>query len=210
MRPRAARRNAGHIAKYHCLNATSPNGFLTGADTPRDLAQEYRCFNPSGLKHRWYYHNWDWGHRYVLNLARSRDVHALLSQPGQGTQVLRAEPRQGSGSGQYTLPHPRQRGLDVSAAADSGGIPALRPVGDGRRKRFRPPDCSRREPARRPPSCSRSSRPTSPPARRSTPISSGDPRATRPTIEISTNNGLTWTKVWQAAEAGPACRRSWS
>ncbi len=58
----------GHIAKYHCLNATSNNGFLTGADCPRDLAEEYRCFKPSGLKHREYYHNWDWGHRYILNL----------------------------------------------------------------------------------------------------------------------------------------------
>ena len=29
---------AGHIAKYHCLNATSPNGFLTGADCERSLA----------------------------------------------------------------------------------------------------------------------------------------------------------------------------
>jgi len=59
---------AGHIAKYHCLNATSNHGFLTGADCPRDLAQEYRCFKPSGLKHRYYYHNWDRGHRYILNL----------------------------------------------------------------------------------------------------------------------------------------------
>ena len=62
------RSEPGHIARYHCLNATSANGFLTGADTPRDLAQEYRCFKPSGLKHRYYYHNAEWGHRYVLNL----------------------------------------------------------------------------------------------------------------------------------------------
>ncbi len=27
------KREPGHIAKYHCLNATSPNGFLTGCDT---------------------------------------------------------------------------------------------------------------------------------------------------------------------------------
>ena len=45
----------GHVARYHCLNATSNNGFLTGADCPRDLAQEYRCFKPSGLKYRYYY-----------------------------------------------------------------------------------------------------------------------------------------------------------
>jgi hypothetical protein len=58
----------GHIARYHCLYATSCNGFLTGADCPRDLAQEYRCFNPNGLKYRYYCPNWNRGHRYILNL----------------------------------------------------------------------------------------------------------------------------------------------
>jgi hypothetical protein len=64
----------GHIARYHCLNSTSSNGFLTGADCPRDLAQEYRCFNPNGLKYRYYYFNWDRGHRYILNL-RENEVY---------------------------------------------------------------------------------------------------------------------------------------
>lgn len=64
----------GHIARYHCVTATSPNGFLTGADCARSLEEEYRCFNPAGLKHRYYYFNWDWGHRYVLNL-REREVY---------------------------------------------------------------------------------------------------------------------------------------
>ena len=61
----------GHIAKYHCLTANSIKGFLTGADCPRDLEQEYRCFNPNGLKYRYYYHNWDRGHRYILNLREN-------------------------------------------------------------------------------------------------------------------------------------------
>ncbi|UCE50492.1 MAG: hypothetical protein JSW47_10080, partial [Phycisphaerales bacterium] len=60
----------GHIAKYHCLTANSIKGFLTGADCARDLEQEYRCFNPNGLKYRYYYNNWDRGHRYILNLRR--------------------------------------------------------------------------------------------------------------------------------------------
>jgi hypothetical protein len=68
------RKEAGHIARYHCLNATSSNGFLTGADCARDLEQEYRCFNPNGLKYRYYYYNWDHGHRYVLNL-RENEVY---------------------------------------------------------------------------------------------------------------------------------------
>jgi len=68
------RKEAGHIARYHCLNATSSNGFLTGADCARDLEQEYRCFNPNGLKYRYYYYNWDRGHRYILNI-RENEVY---------------------------------------------------------------------------------------------------------------------------------------
>ena len=62
------RRERGHVAKYHCLYSTGPNGFLTGADTQRSLDEESRCFNPNGLKYRYYYFNWDAGHRYILNL----------------------------------------------------------------------------------------------------------------------------------------------
>jgi len=58
----------GHIAKYHCLYATSKNGFLTGADCMRSLEHEYHCFNPNALKYRYYYYDWDRGHRYVLNV----------------------------------------------------------------------------------------------------------------------------------------------
>ncbi|HEY7119601.1 MAG TPA: hypothetical protein VH475_23625, partial [Tepidisphaeraceae bacterium] len=43
-------------------------GFLSGADTPRSLDEEYRCFNPNGLKLRTYFYDWDRGHRYILNL----------------------------------------------------------------------------------------------------------------------------------------------
>ena len=79
------RSEPGHIARYHCLNATSANGFLTGADTQRDLAQEYRCFKPSGLKYRSYYNNWEWGHRYILNLRPgeeyTRYYHSLGEEP---------------------------------------------------------------------------------------------------------------------------------
>jgi hypothetical protein len=68
------KREPGHVARYHCLNSTSANGFLTGCDTIRSMAEEYRCFNPNGLKYRWYYNNWDLGHRYILNL-RDNEVY---------------------------------------------------------------------------------------------------------------------------------------
>lgn len=63
------RREAGHIARYHCLTATSSNGFLTGCDTLRSLEDEYRCFHPRGLKYREYLNNWQLGHRHILNLS---------------------------------------------------------------------------------------------------------------------------------------------
>ena len=75
----------GHIVKYHCLTATSANGFLTGADCARDLEQEVRCFKQSGLKLRTYYNNWDWGHRYILNLrpgeSYTRFCYSLGNSP---------------------------------------------------------------------------------------------------------------------------------
>ena len=62
------RSEPGHIARYHCLTATGANGFLTGADCPRSLASEHGCFNPKGLKYRYYFYDWDRGHRYILSL----------------------------------------------------------------------------------------------------------------------------------------------
>jgi hypothetical protein len=70
------KKEPGHIAKYHCLTSTSPNGFLTGADTARSLEEEYHCFNPNGLKLRTYFYDWDNGHRYILNLNR----HTIFSR----------------------------------------------------------------------------------------------------------------------------------
>ncbi|MGB2821370.1 MAG: hypothetical protein WBF17_10340, partial [Phycisphaerae bacterium] len=76
----------GHIAKYHCLNATSANGFLTGADCNRDLAQEYRCFSPKGLKYRYYFHDWDYGHRYILDLKPGEMYTRYYHSKGEGPE----------------------------------------------------------------------------------------------------------------------------
>ncbi len=74
------RSEPGHIARYHCLNATSKKGFLTGADCPRSLDSEYGCFSPKGLKYRYYYHDWDRGHRYILNL-RDNEIYTRHYKP---------------------------------------------------------------------------------------------------------------------------------
>src|ERR1035437_82731 len=58
----------GYIALYHCLNGTSPDGYLEGADTERPLSQIVHDFTPKYLKYRYYYYNQDRGHRYILNL----------------------------------------------------------------------------------------------------------------------------------------------
>ncbi|HEV8606114.1 MAG TPA: hypothetical protein VGQ99_12145, partial [Tepidisphaeraceae bacterium] len=78
----ANKKEPGHIAKYHCLTSTSPNGFLTGADTIRSLDEEYRCFNPNGLKLRTYFYDWDYGHRYIHNL-RPGDQYTRLFTSGE-------------------------------------------------------------------------------------------------------------------------------
>ena len=78
------KKEAGHVAKFHCLTATSPLGFLSGADCARSLDEEYRCFNPNGLKLRTYFHDWDWGHRYILNLKEGENYTRYYRSLGDG------------------------------------------------------------------------------------------------------------------------------
>ncbi|HEY3323389.1 MAG TPA: hypothetical protein VGP72_23235 [Planctomycetota bacterium] len=106
----------GHIARYHCLTSTGPNGFLMGADTARSLTEEYGCFNPKGLKYRSYYFNWDFGHRYVLNLkdgeVYTRYYHKLGDEPKYWTPNNGKDPEsvntryriRGNGVWKYTPP----------------------------------------------------------------------------------------------------------
>ena len=59
----------GHIALYHALNGTGPDGFLEGADTMRDLRHlGEETFKPEYLKYRYYTNDGERGHRYILNL----------------------------------------------------------------------------------------------------------------------------------------------
>jgi len=58
----------GHIAKYHCLNGSSLNGYLTGADCARTLESEAISFHPNNLKEQYFYKCAEYGHRYILNL----------------------------------------------------------------------------------------------------------------------------------------------
>lgn len=66
------KKEPGHIAKYHAFFRTGNNGFLQGADCPRSLAEETHTFG--GHQYRYYYYNWDRGHRYSLNL-RPNEVY---------------------------------------------------------------------------------------------------------------------------------------
>jgi len=83
----------GHIAKYHCLYATSPNGFLTGADVRRSLESEAYCFDPTFLKYRHYYNNWDLGHRYSLNLRDHEVYTRYYHRLDEGSTNAVAQPK---------------------------------------------------------------------------------------------------------------------
>ena len=59
-----------HNARYHCVFGTSPDGFLEGADTSRTLASEGNSFDSGAIHYQSQYLDQDWGHRYVLNLRQ--------------------------------------------------------------------------------------------------------------------------------------------
>ncbi len=191
----------GHIARYHCLSANSANGFLTGADCPRDLAQEYRCFKPSGLKYRYYYHNWDWGHRYILNLREgevyTRYYHSLGDEPEfyvpnngkdpesvnpryriRGNGVWKFEPRLTPADCQRSIHHQ----VNIEAVAGGGLRPAR--VGAPAEVVFKVQSAN---------------------VTTSQTIQAHFLRKTaRDTaaIAVSTTNGLTWQNVWTADAVG--------
>ncbi len=75
--------DGARLVRERSLYATSANGFLTGTDQMRNLADTVNPtdgtiisgfaanFCADGLKFRDYYYNWDAGHRYVLNLREN-------------------------------------------------------------------------------------------------------------------------------------------
>ena len=85
------------LVKLRSLYASSPGGFLTGADGLRNLVATMftdgstltgleNAFCATGLKLRDYFYNWDAGHRYVLNLkdgeSYTRYYRKLGDTPG--------------------------------------------------------------------------------------------------------------------------------
>ena len=85
------KKEPGHIALYHALNGTGPDGFLEGGDTIRDLrhlAEE--TFKPEYLKYRYYTNDGERGHRFILNL-RDGEVYTR--------HYARLDKPEGAGSG---------------------------------------------------------------------------------------------------------------
>lgn len=191
----------GHVARYHCLNATSSNGFLTGADCARDLEQEYRCFNPNGLKYRYYYYNWDRGHRYILNL-RENEVYTRYYKslgnspeyyvPNNNTDPEKPNPRYHiRGNGVRVFKPDLTEESPSEAAYSTSGCKAIQPGGVTPSKAGEPGEIRfkveganvithlRIE--------ARFLRKTA---------------ADAASISISTTNGLTWNEAWRAEEVG--------
>ena len=92
------------LVRERSLYSTSPNGFLTGTDTGRNLADAdqsprtvaapgLRRLLRDGLKFRDYYYNWDWGIRTSLNVrdgeAYTRYYHPLGTTPTTGSAARR-------------------------------------------------------------------------------------------------------------------------
>lgn len=190
----------GHIARYHCLNATSSNGFLTGADCPRDLDQEYRCFNPNGLKFRSYFNDWDRGHRYILNLrpgeAYTRHYGSLGDSPEHYVPNNDRDPENRfgiRGNGVRTfVPELTAEGL-AACAHSLTNIAAAAPQG------LRPGEAG--EPGVAVFKVEGANVITSLAIQAGFVCASDGDAAT---LSVSTTNGLTWQDVWRSDGAGEA------
>jgi hypothetical protein len=187
----------GHVAKYHCLFATGPNGFLTGADTQRSLDEEAHCFNPNGLKCRDYYFNWDFGHRYILNLRENesytRYYHHLgetpdFYVPSEGRDPDDRYHLRGNGVWKFT---PSLQAGDYQtqihgALNIAAGVEGLQPAKAG-------------QPAEVVYKVQGANVFTSMSIKAALSRRSPDDTAS---IEVSVNNGLAWKEVWAATRTG--------
>ncbi len=190
----------GHVARRHCVTATSPRGFLTGADCARDLDQEYRCFNPQFLKYRNYFYEWDRGHRYILNLkdgeVYTRHYRSLgdgpeFYVPNEGKDPEKAGGYGLRGNGVWTFTADLREGAWQKVAHSAANVAAAAPAG------LRPEKAG--EPARVVFKVQGANVITSQTLRASFLRKTGDDAAA---ISVSTNNGLAWKEVWKAGGAG--------
>jgi len=193
------REEPGHIAKYHCLTATSANGFLTGSDTTRSLDDEYRCFNPNGLKLRTYFYDWDRGHRYIVNLRDGESYTRYYQKQGDTSAHFVPLGGKDPDDGRFGL---RGNGLrtyhpSLTAASlerETISLRGVRPVDGGG---IQPAAAG--EPGQAVFKIEGSNVITS------LTIAAAFRRATEAdtnSIAISTTNGLTWTDVWTNAQTG--------
>ena len=196
-------KEGGHIAKYHCLTCTSPNGFLTGSDDARSLGAMHGAF--MGHQYRYYLNNWDDGHHYRLNLREgetyTRVYHALGGDPafyvpnvGEHPDKPPFDPEapqkfniRGNGTWSFkpamtpdfkTFAH-----ASKNVVADASGLHAAHPA----------------EAAELIYKITTTNVATSQTIDASFFCKTADDTAS---ISISTNNGITWKEAWHAAQPG--------
>lgn len=102
--------NSARLVRQRSLYSTSPDGYLTGSDTKRNLANLidpvsgavrygfYQDFCETALKFRDYFYNWDRGHRYVLNLREDESYTRYFSQLGTTTDYWVSSEKVGKGN----------------------------------------------------------------------------------------------------------------
>jgi hypothetical protein len=195
-------KEAGHIARYHCLTCTSPQGWLQGSDDARMLQSMQGAF--TGHQYRYYLNNWDDGHRYRLNLREgesyTRVYHSLGGDPafyipnvGEHPEKPGFDPESPQkfnirGNGQWTFKpvlsdFKNQANTFKNIAADAAG---LHPEKAG-------------EPGEIIYKITPANVATSQSIDAQVVCKTADDKAK---ISISTNNGISWKDVWAASQSG--------
>lgn len=192
----------GHIAKYHCLYATSPNGSITsdGDKTLADMATRFKfpIYRP-------YYFNWDYGHRYILNLKEgevyTRYYKSLGDDPkywvpnkgedGKGTKDPESFQKLGlRGNGTWTFKPPLTAAEYKNVVYSAKNIAAAAPSGLQAEKAGAAAGVIFKVQAANV-VCGQT-------------IAASFARKTADdaiSISISDNNGITWQEVWKATDA---------
>ncbi len=118
-----------HSVLYHPLSATNTGvtGFATGAEGCRPLTDLAGCFRNGGWV--WWMNNWDWGHRYILNLKSNEVYTRYYTRLDAPDPKVAAAPNVWKNDPRFFVPNPATPSKDQSDPEAFVGMRRIRGTG---------------------------------------------------------------------------------